>query len=134
MRNGIKLELGKLGIESLTQLLTLALTNADKANERLHQSLTSERPEAVVQIAERQLELAESMFSKAFDMMERAIAVQETRVEAQLLRAQNMMKMSAIEEALNAAMDDDNEEESEEQGTFYADRHWAKVTDGVNPS
>lgn len=116
-----KLELGKLAIESVTQLLTLAMQNNDKANERLHASLTCERPEAVVQIAEKEMDLAENMFERAFAMLDRTLDIQEKQADARLkeaeasiLRAEHMSNSEAYSAGYAAAMEDMSEDSEDD--------------------
>lgn len=107
----VKYDLIKLAIESVTQLLTLGLSNADKANERLHTSLTCENSAAVQAIAERELDLAESLFDRAFGLFERQMAVQEKHADARMkeaeasyLRAEKLSDSSAYSAGYAAAM------------------------------
>lgn len=105
-----KLELGKMAIESVTSLLTLALTNSDKANERLHASLTCENNAAVQAIAERELELAESMFERAFAMADRLLRVQEKEADARLREAR---RFEGYRSAMDEFLDDEDSDEDD---------------------
>ena len=116
-----KFEIAKMGIEAVTQLLTLGMTNQDKANERLHASLTCERPEAVQAIAEKEMDMAMLMFEKAIEMIDRTLDIQEKIADARLkeaeasyLRAEKLSDSSAYSAGYAAAMEDLDEDSEDD--------------------